>query len=101
MSRIIVGLEIGTSCIRCVIGQIGEDEHLQIIGAAKRPSNKGLQKGVIVNISAAMTAIKTEIVIIFRIVFFLFFVLIIILSFRKLEKSSKGSRRPQADGKDR
>ena len=58
MSRIIVGLEIGTSCIRCVIGQIGEDEHLQIIGAAKRPSNKGLQKGVIVNISAAMTAIK-------------------------------------------
>ena len=61
MSRIIVGLEIGTSCIRCVIGEIGEDEHLQIIGAAKRPSNKGLQKGVIVNISAAMTAIKETI----------------------------------------
>jgi cell division protein FtsA len=61
LSRIIVGLEIGTSCIRCVIGQINEDDHLEIIGAAKRPSNKGLQKGVIVNIGAAMSAIKETI----------------------------------------
>jgi cell division protein FtsA len=57
LSNIIVGLDIGTSCIRCVIGQVDEDNRLQVIGASKKPS-RGLQKGVVVNIDATVAAIK-------------------------------------------
>ncbi len=57
LSGIIVGLDIGTSNIRAVIGQTDADGDLEIIGASKRPS-QGLRNGVIVNIDAAMTAIR-------------------------------------------
>lgn len=57
MSNIVVGLDIGTSFIRCVIGQLDEENRMQVIGAAKKPS-KGLRNGVIVNIDAAVSAIK-------------------------------------------
>lgn len=57
MSGIIVGLDIGTCYIRAVIGEINADNGVEIIGVAKKPS-QGLRNGVIVNIDAAMTAIK-------------------------------------------
>lgn len=60
MSSIIVGLDIGTSTIRVVIGEISAEGGIEIIGVAKKPS-QGLRNGVIVNIDAAMTAIKETI----------------------------------------
>ena len=60
MSGIIVGLDIGTNNIRAVIGETNADNKIEIIGVAKRPS-QGLRNGVIVNIDAAMAAIKDTI----------------------------------------
>ena len=57
MSNIVVGLDIGTSFIRCVIGQLDEENRMQVIGAAKKPS-KGLRNGVIVNIEKAVSVIQ-------------------------------------------
>ena len=57
MSTFIVGLDIGTSFIRCAIGELNEENKVEIIGLAKSPS-QGLRNGVIVNIDAAMNVIK-------------------------------------------
>src|SRR5437764_14346979 len=55
-SDIIVGLDIGTTKIACVVGEIGEDG-LDIIGVGTHPS-RGLKKGVIVNIDSTVASIK-------------------------------------------
>jgi cell division protein FtsA len=60
LSGIIVGLDIGTSYIRVVIGEVNAENNVEIIGVAKKPS-QGLRNGVIVNIDAAMTSIKETI----------------------------------------
>lgn len=54
--RVIVGLDIGTTKICCVIAQ-PTDEGLDIIGIGAHPS-KGLRKGVVVNIEATVESIK-------------------------------------------
>ena len=54
--KIIVGLDIGTTKICCVIAQPTEDG-LDIIGIGAHPS-KGLRKGVVVNIEATVESIK-------------------------------------------
>lgn len=60
MTDAIVGLDIGTSSIRVAIGEIIDENTVEIMGLAKRPSN-GLRNGSIVNIEAAITAIKDTI----------------------------------------
>ncbi|MBQ2601749.1 MAG: cell division protein FtsA [Treponema sp.] len=60
MNDIIVGLDIGTSFIRCVIGQVDEDEHLSIIGESQIPS-PGLVEGNIVNLNAMADAIRSAV----------------------------------------
>ena len=60
LSDVIVGLDIGTSVIRAVIGEIDENGSLQIIGVGKAPST-GLRNGVIINIQATMSTITTAI----------------------------------------
>lgn len=60
MSDVIVGLDLGTSTIRVVIGEFTEDNKLQIIGLGSCPS-QGLRNGVIVNIEAAMQDLKKAI----------------------------------------
>ncbi|MCR5725661.1 MAG: cell division protein FtsA [Treponema sp.] len=60
MTDIIVGLDIGTSFVRAVIGEINEDNVIEIIGVAKKESS-GLRNGVIVNIEATMDCIKSVI----------------------------------------
>ena len=55
-SDIIVGLDIGTTKIACVVGEIGPDG-LDIIGVGTHPS-RGLKKGVIVNIDSTVASIK-------------------------------------------
>ena len=57
MTDVIVGLDIGTSNIRVAIGEVTEDDKVQIVGLATRPSN-GVRNGTIINIEAAITAIK-------------------------------------------
>lgn len=56
MSDAIVGLDIGTSFVRAVLGEYSEDNKLEITGVGKVPS-KGLRNGVIVNIETTMQAI--------------------------------------------
>jgi len=54
--RIIAGLDIGTSKIGVVIGQVTEDEQLCILGVGMSPS-KGLRQGVIINLDQAVQSI--------------------------------------------
>jgi cell division protein FtsA len=59
--RIIVGLDIGTSVIRVVIGELNEStDKLEVIGTASIESG-GINKGSIVNIEKAKDAIKEAI----------------------------------------
>lgn len=60
MSETIVGLDIGTSTVRAVIGVFTENNELQITGVGKAPSN-GLRNGAIVNIEAAVKSISAAI----------------------------------------
>ncbi|MBQ0003769.1 MAG: cell division protein FtsA [Treponema sp.] len=57
MTDVIVGLDIGTSNIRVAIGEIIDENTVDILGLAKCPS-AGLRNGSIVNIEAAIAAIK-------------------------------------------
>ena len=54
--EIIVGLDIGTTKIGCIVGEIcGPD--INIIGIGTHPSI-GLRKGVVVNIESTVESIK-------------------------------------------
>jgi cell division protein FtsA len=52
----IVGLDIGTTKICAIVGEVGEND-LNIIGIGTHPS-KGLRKGVVVNIESTVNSIK-------------------------------------------
>ncbi len=54
--KIIVGLDIGTTKICAVVGEVSGDE-INIIGIGTHPSI-GLRKGVVVNIEATVESIK-------------------------------------------
>ena len=60
VSSIVVGLDIGTTFIKAVIGEVDEEGAVSVIGFSKKPS-QGLGNGVIVNIDAAVAAINTAI----------------------------------------
>jgi len=55
--ELIVGLDIGTSKIVAIVGEIQEDGELEIIGFGIHPS-KGLKRGVVVNIESTVTSIQ-------------------------------------------
>lgn len=54
--EIIVGLDIGTSKVRAVVGEVYKDE-VQIIGVGEENST-GIKKGAIVDITSTVSAIK-------------------------------------------
>jgi len=56
-SNIVVGLDIGTSKVVCIVGKYNEDKRLEIIALGSYPSS-GLKKGVVVNIDATTDAIS-------------------------------------------
>ena len=56
-SSIVVGLDIGTSKVVCIVGTRDENDQLEIISLGSYPSS-GLKKGVVVNIEATTDAIK-------------------------------------------
>ena len=55
--NLIVGLDIGTSKIVAIVGEILPEGRLEIIGMGQSPS-RGLKKGVVVNIESTVTAIQ-------------------------------------------
>lgn len=53
----IVGLDIGTSKITAIVGEVNEDNQLEIVGIGSHPS-RGLKKGVVVNIESTVQSIQ-------------------------------------------
>ncbi len=58
-SNMIVGLDIGTTKICAVVGEVVE-ERIEIVGVGTHPST-GLRKGVVINIESTVTSIKKAI----------------------------------------
>jgi cell division protein FtsA len=58
--RYVVGLDIGTTKICCVVAELADDGGLGIVGAGEAPS-RGLRKGVVVNLDATIDAIKSAV----------------------------------------
>ncbi len=54
---LIVGLDIGTAKITCLVAELRADGRLNVIGLGSQPSH-GLKKGVVVNIEATVDAIS-------------------------------------------
>jgi len=58
--RYVVGLDIGTTKICCVVGEIRESGDVQIVGLGGAAS-RGLRKGLVVNPEATIDAIKAAV----------------------------------------
>jgi cell division protein FtsA len=58
--RYVVGLDIGTSKIACVVAEAREGGAVEIVGLGESPS-RGLRKGVVVNLEATVEAIKSAV----------------------------------------
>ncbi|MDQ6989325.1 MAG: cell division protein FtsA [Mariprofundaceae bacterium] len=56
-NQIIVGLDIGTSKIACIVAEAGSDGRLDIVGIGTHPS-RGLRRGVVVNIESTVESIR-------------------------------------------
>ncbi len=54
--NLIIGVDIGTTKICAIVGEVGEDG-VDIVGIGTHPS-KGLRKGVVVNIESTVDSIK-------------------------------------------
>lgn len=55
--HLIVGLDIGTSKVVAIVGEVKPDGSLEIIGIGSHPS-RGLKKGVVVNIESTVQSIQ-------------------------------------------
>jgi len=55
--KLIVGLDIGTSKVLAIVGEISADGQVEIIGVGHHPS-RGLKKGVVVNIESTVQSIQ-------------------------------------------
>ena len=58
--NLIVGLDIGTSKVVAIVGEITPDNEIEIIGLGSHPS-RGLKKGVVVNIESTVQSIQRAI----------------------------------------
>jgi cell division protein FtsA len=58
--QVLVGLDIGTSKIACVVAESSPDGRLDVIGIGTHPS-RGLRKGVVVNIESTVESIRLAI----------------------------------------
>ncbi len=59
-SELIVGLDIGTTKICAVVGELAEDGNIDIVGIGTCPST-GLRKGVVVNIEQTVQCVRKAI----------------------------------------
>ena len=55
--KMIVGLDIGTSKVVAIVGEITREGELEIVGLGSHPS-RGLKKGVVVNIESTVQSIQ-------------------------------------------
>lgn len=55
--NLIVGLDIGTSKVVAIVGEITPDNEIEIIGLGTHPS-RGLKKGVVINIESTVQSIQ-------------------------------------------
>jgi cell division protein FtsA len=54
---LIVGLDIGTSKVVALVGEVGVDGAIEVLGLGSQPS-RGLKKGVVVNIESTVQSIQ-------------------------------------------
>jgi cell division protein FtsA len=59
--KIIVGLDIGTTKICAIVGQLSENGKINVLGMGKAPSAGGVSRGMVANITKAETAIRKAI----------------------------------------
>src|SRR3546814_2427746 len=55
--KMIVGLDIGTSKVVALVGEVTADGELEIVGIGTHPS-RGLKKGVVVNIESTVQSVQ-------------------------------------------
>ena len=55
--NLIIGLDVGTSKIAALVGEVGPDNSIEVIGIGTQPS-RGLKKGVVVNIESTVQSIQ-------------------------------------------
>ena len=55
--NLIVGLDIGTSKVVAIVGEINNSDEIEVVGIGSHPS-KGLKKGVVVNIESTVHSIQ-------------------------------------------
>jgi cell division protein FtsA len=58
--RYVVGLDIGTTKICCVVAEVKDDGAVEVAGIGLTPS-RGIRKGVVVNLDATVEAIKSSV----------------------------------------
>ena len=58
--RTIVGIDVGTTKVCTIVGQVYDNGRINVLGVGLTPS-KGLDKGVVVNIDDAVNAIATSV----------------------------------------
>jgi cell division protein FtsA len=58
--NLIVGLDIGTSKVAAIVGEVNEDGDVEVIGLGTHPS-RGLKKGVVVNLETTVQSIQRAI----------------------------------------
>ena len=55
--KLLVGLDIGTSKVVAIVGELSSEDGLEIIGVGSHNS-RGLKRGVIVNIESTVQSIQ-------------------------------------------
>ncbi len=58
--RYVVGLDIGTSKIACVVGEVRESGAVDIVGIGEAPS-RGIRRGIVVNLDATAEAVRNAV----------------------------------------
>lgn len=56
--ELIVGLDIGTSKVVAIVGEVDEDGQIEVIGIGSHAS-RGLKKGVVVNIESTVQSVQS------------------------------------------
>ncbi|MFT7110323.1 MAG: cell division protein FtsA [Psychrobacter glaciei] len=59
-SKLIVGLDIGTSKVVCIVGEVNRAGIIKVVGVGSHPS-RGLKKGVVINIESTVQSIQRAI----------------------------------------
>lgn len=60
MRRTVVGIDVGTTKVVTLVGEIGASEQVNILGVGLTPS-KGLKKGIVVHVDDAVTSIVASV----------------------------------------